>query len=493
MRDIRGPAPFQFGRLAKYPNEKSQEVQYAKNKEFDFKIEKMNQEGRQNAADSLKINFFEDADRKSRNNRVKKTVDEIMNQRNFLLNERRARLKKMLDNEQRSYEKEILNSAVSPLERAAELREKAKQIRLRKENEDMQFVQEKLDQKWRLESDELRTYQSKHMQAGMGIEHMRQVKEKIVRERERLEDEGVFAEMWYQDIQAKNQKEDEKQRVAKERNMEVSMVLKQQMQVLEQQKQEEKRIRLENAKLLKEKSNIEELEKTLNFRKKREEQAMRRHELDLCVRAKLINEKRRLQEEHAFDLKCLEESLVSFQNEDEERSQRKHQLMIEQAHYRKYLQELHEEEKRREKELEAIIEEDTEREFQKQLNKWKAIKSERKKLLEKTLAERRIQIQEKVARNQQKQIVLEQERIQMNKEIEFHKQREIDEWVQSREKIAQYSEDLVDQMHYNDNQKRLIEASKPEEYRQYLKNEDEYERKLNDAMTNLKFVKGKHI
>ena len=56
--------------------------------------------------------------------------------------------------------------------------------------------------------------------------------------------------MWYQDIQAKNQKEDEKQRVAKERNMEVSMVLKQQMQVLEQQKQEEKRIRLENAKLL---------------------------------------------------------------------------------------------------------------------------------------------------------------------------------------------------------------------------------------------------
>lgn len=69
--------------------------------------------------------------------------------------------------------------------------------------------------------------------------------------------------------------------------------------------------------------------------------------------------------------------------------------MIEQAQYRKYLQELHEEEKRREKELDAIIEEDTEREFQKQLNKWKAIKSERKKLLEKTLAERRVQIQEK--------------------------------------------------------------------------------------------------
>ncbi len=56
--------------------------------------------------------------------------------------------------------------------------------------------------------------------------------------------------MWYQDIEAKNHREDEKQRIAKEKNMEVSKVLKQQMQVLEQQKQEEKRIRLENAKLL---------------------------------------------------------------------------------------------------------------------------------------------------------------------------------------------------------------------------------------------------
>jgi len=47
---------------------------------------------------------------------------------------------------------------------------------------------------------------------------------------------------------------------------------------------ETKRIKNENAKLIKEKANIENLEKQLNFRKKREEQAMRRHELDLCVR-----------------------------------------------------------------------------------------------------------------------------------------------------------------------------------------------------------------
>ena len=40
-------------------------------------------------------------------------------------------------------------------------------------------------------------------------------------------------------------------------------------------------------------------------------------------RAKLINEARRLREENSFDLKALEESLVAFQNEDEEKAQRK--------------------------------------------------------------------------------------------------------------------------------------------------------------------------
>ncbi len=37
------------------------------------------------------MNFFDDADKKARMNRVRKNVDEIMNQRNFMLNERRAK------------------------------------------------------------------------------------------------------------------------------------------------------------------------------------------------------------------------------------------------------------------------------------------------------------------------------------------------------------------------------------------------------------------
>ena len=37
-----------------------------------------------------------------------------------------------------------------------------------------------------------------------------------------------------------------------------------------------------------------------------------------------------------------------------------------------------------------------------------------------------------------------------------------------------------------------MEESKPEEFRKYARAEQEYERKLNEAMNDLKYVKGKY-
>lgn len=54
-------------------------------------MEGMMNDNKENTKNELNINFFDDADRKARNNKVKRTVDELMNQRSFLLNERRAR------------------------------------------------------------------------------------------------------------------------------------------------------------------------------------------------------------------------------------------------------------------------------------------------------------------------------------------------------------------------------------------------------------------
>lgn len=58
-------------------------------------------------------------------------------------------MKDLLSFEDKMYEQELLSSVITPIERAAQLREKAKQIRINKEMEQAAFVQEKLDKKWR--------------------------------------------------------------------------------------------------------------------------------------------------------------------------------------------------------------------------------------------------------------------------------------------------------------------------------------------------------
>ncbi len=78
--------------MAKFPSQNFHQMQYTKNKSQGVKIEELVNENKRNATDALRMDFFDDADRKARMNKVKRTVDEIMNQRNFMLNERRSRL-----------------------------------------------------------------------------------------------------------------------------------------------------------------------------------------------------------------------------------------------------------------------------------------------------------------------------------------------------------------------------------------------------------------
>lgn len=60
----------------------------------------------------------------------------------------------------------------------------------------------------------------------------------------------MFADLWYQDLNAKKEREEQEKQNLLERNRTVTQVLKEQMKVLEDQKLEEKRARNENAKLM---------------------------------------------------------------------------------------------------------------------------------------------------------------------------------------------------------------------------------------------------
>lgn len=60
----------------------------------------------------------------------------------------------------------------------------------------------------------------------------------------------MFANLWYQDANAKKEREDREKAELDERNRIVAEKLREKMKVLDEQKLEEKRLRRENAKLM---------------------------------------------------------------------------------------------------------------------------------------------------------------------------------------------------------------------------------------------------
>ncbi len=59
----------------------------------------------------------------------------------------------------------------------------------------------------------------------------------------------MYAELWHNDMLAKKEKEKREASIVAERNLNTAKILKEQMQVLERQKDEEKCLRIENARL----------------------------------------------------------------------------------------------------------------------------------------------------------------------------------------------------------------------------------------------------
>lgn len=59
------------------------------------------------------------------------------------------RLREMLREEEESYVAEVAQQVETPIEQQAKMRERAKQLREKREVERLEIVQNKLDQRWR--------------------------------------------------------------------------------------------------------------------------------------------------------------------------------------------------------------------------------------------------------------------------------------------------------------------------------------------------------
>jgi hypothetical protein len=343
----------------------------------------------------LKSSWQRATDKKIQRNTVNRRVDEIMKEREVHLDARREKLRAMLSAEEEYQMVEMRGKEETMLERQARMREMAKQLKDRRESERLKVVEEKLDQRWRNQCEELRSILSKQNLQAVTSDRQQQIQLKEEAKHREKEDEEFYAAMWDRDRQAKMKREEMETALQHQRNTEMVKMLNIQLASLEEQRLEEKRLKEQEAELRKEEERLRLLEEERRQQVKKEEQHETRRMLAASLRLKMRKRAREIQEELALDMKILEDLLEKTRNEAQYQLQRKKEMREEMLRYREHLEAVHKEEERREKELDEILNSEVEKTWQKRIQQWRKEREARNKLMSDVLKSREEQINER--------------------------------------------------------------------------------------------------
>lgn len=428
-------------------------------------------------------------DRKYKINTCKRKVETMMQTNQFTIEDRRERLRELLRTEEQQYLQEMEEKEETTLERQAKMRERARSLKERREQERLQFVQEKYDQQFRNQCEELRSTLSKRQQDEVCVERLEQIRIKDEIEEDRRQEEQMYARLWEEDMLAKAAREERDAQAAHLRNAEVLAVLRKQMAALEATKEEAKRLKEEEAELLREQNALRAAEERRKHEEKIRQQQQTRDMLDLSLQLKMKKKAKAEQEELAFDLKMLEQLLEESRNEAMEQMQRKKELREEDRRYREHLKQLYEEERIREHELEQLIQQEVERMWQKRLAAWKLEREARKKLLQDVLSVRAQQVQDRLAANGKRQQEAEQERLDLLRMIEENRRHEEQLAQKNKDKHMNYQRDLLGQIEYNQELQRTRFERDEDEYIKGMQAEREYQARLKACLDNPEYEK----
>nr|XP_033790458.1 cilia- and flagella-associated protein 53 [Geotrypetes seraphini] len=439
----------------------------------------------------VKQNKFKDAvshwelltDHKVIHSTTQRKVQEAMQQYKMGTDERRQRLRELLEAEEKEHIKEMESMKETTLERQAKMRDRAKYLREKRELERLNLVDEKLDQRFRLQSEELRKLLIQKNMNQVCTERKAQLLFKEEIQRQQKEENQLFDELWEKDWLAKEKREEEDIKRRKELNKGMLDNLDLQRAAMESQKAEEKRLKEEECQLMDEERRLLKMEEERMVMEKLHKQQKTRTMLDNCVRLKMKRLTKAQQEELALDMKILDQLLREINEGKQEKRQRKLELNKEQQLYREYLAKQLEEEKRQEQEMERLIDEEVKKVWAKQAEQRRREREARKRLMKEVMDARWLQLKDKLQRNTEEQEDLMRDKELLDKAIEEYKQSTIETAARQLKRAKDYQEDLLSQMAY---QQQLRDFEKADEWREYSEEliaEKAYQEKLKEILS----------
>jgi hypothetical protein len=395
-----------------------------------------------------------------------------------------GRLRHLLQEEEQQYLSEIGEKQETILERQAKMRERAKYLKEKRESERRALVEEKLEQKWRDQCEEMRWLSTKRHQDEVFSQRKEQLRLKSeMKEREKQE-EKMYAQLWENDYKDKCKREEMETTLTIERNREMLKVLTLQSAAIEKQKEELKKLKELEAQHLREEAALRSIEEQRLREEKIRSQEQTRAELNLSLRMKMKRRAREAQEELAMDMKLLERMLQMSSDEISENMQRKNELRKEMQMYRQHLAEQKAEEERREKEVNELVAMEVEKQWAKRIAQWRKEREARKRLLDDVIHTRQQQIKEKLENiaKKKEEMEKESEELKINYEKHLELEREREEKVKNEN--LKHQRDLTEQMKYQDMLKEKERQEMEEERLLAQEVEYDYQRRVHHAMMN---------
>ncbi|XP_032366390.1 cilia- and flagella-associated protein 53 isoform X2 [Etheostoma spectabile] len=386
-RELTGPTPHSVAVRAKFPSRRPADHLILDRQKQDVAREEVQSFARHQQSSDRKTTWLQTSERRFLRGTIERQVRAALDQQEVHLDQRRDRLRVLLQAEEQQLLQEMEDKMETSVERQAKMRQRAKALRQRRETERQRIVSEKMDQLFRDQCEELRAVQSRRREQEVCVEREAQVETRLQQQQLQQQEDQLFAELWEADRRAKDLKAAQDTQQRQDRNLETRDAIRTQMEAAEQQRRRHKELREEEAALMR--------EHQLSL----QQQQQRRRQLDQGLRLKMKRLAREQQDQLQLDMSILQTLLQQDTDQRQEAAHRKMELREEQRRYREYLSAELEKQKREEAETEQLMEEKLKEVWSRRAEQSRLQREARNRLMEEVMEARRLQIQHKLERH----------------------------------------------------------------------------------------------
>lgn len=475
-REFRGPTPHAVAVRAKFPSLKPPDYLTLERQKLEAGREKYAEFSKYQQTWDNKNSWIQRSDRHFIQSNIQREVKAALNQLQLSIEERRQRLGRMLEAEEKQYMKEIEEKKErTALEKHAKMRDRAKALRDKRETERQQLVSAKLEQLFINQCEEIRTIQSKRREEEARTYWAAQVQTKQEQQRHQQEKERQYTEMCETIRQTDEQNDRERAQSLREKTTEHMNHLAEQIGYAENKRLQAKRLKEEEAQLLREQREMLRLQEQREQQQKVKAQQTRRRQLDQGYMMKIRRLAKKQQEELALDMSILEQVLSQETDDKQEAAQRKCELRDEQQRYRQYFEEELKKQKRLELETELLMEEELKVALAKREQQSQMEREARNRLMKDVMEARSLQIQHKLELNMQEQAQLARDREELIRTTAEIKLLDKEEKRRQKEKHQAYNSDLQAQIEHQQTLRRAEKVLEEREHHYGLAMQQDYE------------------